>query len=1258
MFVNPVIRWCLRNPFLMALVVAGLGATGYYTLLRTPVDAIPDIGEKQVIVYADWPGRSPQDVDDQVTFPLTTSLTGTPGVKSIRSMSGFGFSMVFVIFDDDTDYYWARSRVLERMNVAQQRLPAGVVPVLGPDATALGQVYWYTVEGEGFDLAELRSIQDWYVRYQLNSVEGVSEVASIGGFVKQYQIDIHPDKLRAHRVTLMDIYDAVRKSNIDVGAKVVEQNGVEFFIRGVGFIKTVEDLERVVIREAGGTPITLRNVATVQLGPDFRRGALDKAGVEAVGGVVLMRYGENPRDVVRRVKEKISQLQPGLPTKTLPDGRASKVTVVPFYDRTTIVAETVATLKKALGEEALLASVVILVFLLHLRTTVTVVTTLPLAVAATFILMYLAGVDSNIMSLAGLAIAIGDVADMGIIMSENIYRRIASATDTERRVKGHFGLVYEGATEVGGAIFTAVSNTIVSFIPVFFLTDQEGKLFKPLAFTKTFAIGSSVVLAITVVPFLCYLLFRPVKWRKSGTALVAAGTGLLAALATHALFMWGLGVGHDRGWLISAAVGVGVALCVVRMTRERFIPLEQNPVSRVVAAGYAPTLRWVLGHKKLFLAAPLVVLFIGMSVWLGIHHTLYPLEWAVNRFARQEASPELKRAMHAPEGERVTRPLLELDQLRWQRVRAADGSEASRFLLRRPDPKQREAEGAAGVAVLSERRILPGLGREFMPPLDEGSFLYMPSLLPQASLSQAVQVNSAQDLAIATVPEVESVVGKIGRAESALDPAPIGMMESVIILKPEDQWRTVPVDRFFADWPRPLKLPLAWAWPEQRRITKQEILAELQEKTAIPGVLPTFLQPIQTRLVMLQTGFRAMMGVKIYGSDLREIERVGLQMEQLLREVPGATDVVADRIVGKPYVQIEIDRDRIGRYGVNIRDVQDVIETSLGGMNLMESVEGRERYPIRVRLARDFREDVEAIHRVSVPTATGAQVPLAQLASVRTVLGPQEIKGERGLLVGYVTMNTRDRDEVSVVQDAEALLRQAVADGRLKVPAGYYWEWSGQFENQVRATARMRVLVPLTLLIMFVMLYLGFQRWWVAPVIFFGVLVSASGGFIFLGLWGVNLSVAVWVGFLVLFGVVDDDGVVMATYLEGVFKGRKFQSIAEIREAVLQAGLKRIRPCLMTIATTVFGLMPIFWATGRGSDVMRPMAIPCVGGMAVSLITLFIVPCVFCAVEEWKWGSALKRAARPANGARTPDGDGRDRVQVAGPLAPRQGVCA
>ncbi len=1168
--IDGLIRWCLKNTFLVLIGVAAIVVGGYFAIKNTPVDAIPDIGEKQVIVFADRPGRSPQDVDDQVTYPLTTSLTGTPGVKTIRSMSGFGFAMVFVIFKDEVDYYWARSRVLERINVAQQRLPAGVTPVLGPDATALGQVYWYTVEGEGFDLAELRSIQDWYLRYQLNAVDGVSEVASVGGYVKQYQIDVHPDKLRAHRVTLFDVYEAVRKSNIDVGAKVLEKNGVEFFIRGVGFIKTVEDIEKVVIRQEGGTPIQIRNVATVTLGPDFRRGSLDKSGVEVVGGVAVMRYGENPQHVVERLKVKIKQLEAGLPQKTLPDGRISRVRIVPFYDRTDIVSETIDTLQSALGEEALMAAAVIFIFLLHLRSTVSVIVTLPLSVGLCFILMYFFGVDANIMSLAGLAIAIGDVGDMGIIMTENIYRHVAMADPK----KSHFQRVFDGAREVGGAILTAVSNTLVSFIPVFFLTDQEGKLFRPLAFTKTFAIGASVILALTVVPLVCYYLFRPVKWSRRTVWIIAGTLGAISVLAAHAVFMWALAGSHYSGWPMALVVGVIVALAFVRMTRERFLPLEQNPVSRGIARVYSPVLHWILDHKKTFLLVPVTILLLGVTIWLGIGTVFKPVEWLVN--------------LGAP----ADQPRLELAKLRW-----------------------------------GDQRILPGIGREFIPPLDEGSFLYMPSLLPQAGLSAAIEVNSKQDLAIASVPEVESVVGKLGRADSALDPAPIGMMESIVILKPVDQWRHFPVKRWFSEWPGWLKNPLAFFAPEHRQITKGEILTELQEKTAIPGVLPTFLQPIQTRLVMLQTGFRAMMGVKIFGSDLKEIERIGLQIEALIKEVPGATDIVADRIVGKPYLEFVIDRDRIARYGVSIRDVQDVIEIAIGGMNIMESVEGRERYPVRVRYLREFREDIPELEKILVPTSNGAHIPLAQVLTIKSVLGPQEIKGERSLLVGYVTMNTRDRDEVSVVEDAERLLQAALKDGRLKVPAGYYWEWSGQFENQVRATKRMSILIPICLAIMFVMLYLGFERWWIAPVIYFSILVAAAGGFIMLALWGANLSIAVWVGFLVLFGVVDDDGVVMSTYLEGLFDKRTFNSIQEIRDTVVEAGLKRVRPGLMTISTTIFGLLPIFWATGRGSDIMQPMAIPSVGGMVVSvLVTIYIAPCLFCAVEEWKW----KRAQRLA----------------------------
>jgi copper/silver efflux system protein len=1181
-----IIRWCLNNRVIVLLLAVAALVAGYYALLDTPVDAIPDIGEKQVIVFADWPGRSPQDVENQVTYPLTVSLQGTPSVKSIRSMSGFGFSMVFVIFRDEADYYWARSRVLERMNVATTKLPPGVVPVLGPDATALGQIFWYTLEAEGADLAQLRSLQDWYVRYQFQSVEGVSEVASAGGYVKQYQVDVHPDKLRAHGVTLPEVYEAVRKGNIDVGAKVVENNGYEFFIRGIGFVKNLADIENIVIRQEEGTPIFVKNVATVQLGPDFRRGALDDAGREAVGGVVVMRYGENPLAVIRRLKEKLAEIEPGLRI-TLSDGRQVPVRVVSFYDRTQIVYETMDTLREALIEEAIVAGIVVFVFLLHLRSTLAIVPTLPLSVAMSFVVMYLIGVDSNIMSLAGIAIAIGDVADMGIIMTENIYRRVAAERD-----RPYDQLVGDAATEVGGAILTSVSNTIISFIPVFALTDQEGKLFRPLAYTKTFAISASVVLALTLVPVLSFYLLRPGRWSKSRSLLVATLTGIAVFAATRlGMAYGGVATSWHSGWIIAASVGVGVGAAVYRMGREQLLPMEQNFVSRFIYWWYRPTLRWVLDHKGTFLTLPVGVMLFGLLIWLGFARIAWPVQALVQRVSGLDVS---------------TNP-------GWQ----------------------------------AAAKTFPGIGREFIPSLDEGSFLFMPSLLPSASLTQVQEAVAKQDAAIRTVPEVVSVVGKIGRAESALDPAPIGMIETIILLKPQSEWRTVHQHRWHSglSWLGWLRSPLLYFWPEERPMTKAELLAELQAKTASPGVLPTWLQPIQTRIVMLQSGFRAMMGVKIYGADLEEIERIALQMEPILRRVNGATDVVADRLVGKPYLEFDIDREAIARYGVNIRDVQDVIEIGLGGENLTMSVEGRERYPIRVRYPRELRENFDDLSRILVPTSTGAQIPIGQVAKIRYAIGPQEIKSENGLLVGYVTMNTRDRDEVSVVEDAEALLQaekrksdELIAAGKheeatLVVPAGYYWKWSGQFENQRRATERLSWLVPAVLAGMFFMLYLGFGRWWLALVVFFGVLVSTSGGFLMLYLWGVNLSVAVWVGFIALFGVADDDSVVILSYLEQIFNDRQPTNIADIRSMVIEAGLKRIRPCLMTTATTVMGLIPVFLVTGRGSDVMQPMAIPSVGGMAIQLITIFVAPCLYCLVKEWQFKRAQSADLQPSAAA-------------------------
>lgn len=1162
-------RWLssfsIRNPFLVVLLAAAVAVWGVFSLHAVPVDAIPDIGEKQVIVFAEWEGRSPQDVEAQVTYPLTAALAGTPMVKTIRGMSGFGFSMVFVIFEDDADYYWARSRVLERLSVAQGQLPADVNPRLGPDATALGQIYWYTLEGEGFSLEELRGVQDWFVRLQLQAVPGVSEVASVGGHVREYQIDVDPDSMRAHRVTLPDVFEAVRRSNIDVGAKVVEKSGVEFLVRGVGFVRTVEDLENVVVRQEGGTPLFVRNVARVSLGPEFRRGVLDKDGVEAVGGIVLCRFGANPREVIDEIRQRVRELEPGLPAKLLADGRESKVRLVPYYDRSIIIDETMDTLREALTQELLFAGAVVLLFLLHLRASVSILATLPLSVAVAYIAMQQFGIGANIMSVAGLAIAIGDVADMGIIMTENIYRHLAQRRDETRTREGFVRVVQEAAHEVGPAILTAVTNTVLSFIPVFFLEDQEGKLFRPLAYTKTFAIAGSVVLALTIVPALALLTLRDVELRRGLRARAAAIAGLIAVLATRFLSeVTGLTGGGAVGWPTALAAGAIVALAVWRITGERVLPLEENVVSRTVARAYAPSLRWVLAHKRLFMAVPLGLIVLGLTIWLGFGTVFSPVRRAL---AAVGLDPGL------------TRP--------W--VAAA--------------------------------HAFPGLGREFMPPLDEGSILSMPSLLPAASLTQVLEVLSVQNARIRQVPEVLDVVGKAGRSESALDPAPIGMIETIISLKPEAEWREVREERFWSEWPAWLQPPLRSVWPDHRRMTKSEILQELQAASAVPGVLPTWLQPIQTRLVMLSSGFRAMMGVKVFGPELSEIERVGREMEAVLREVPGAVDVVADRIVGKPYLEYVIDREAAARHGVLVEDVNDVIEVAIGGERTTTTVEGTQRYPVRVRYARELRDTLEALERVLVPAASGAQVPLTSVADLRYALGPQEIKSENTLKVGYVTLNTRDRDEISVVEDADRALRAAIADGRIRLPAGYFYEWGGQFEAQVRATARLQILVPTVLALMMLMLYLGFGRWWIAGIVFLGITVSLTGGFLMLWLWGVNLSVAVWVGMIALLGIADDDAVVMLTYQEQTFAerartGRSPQSVAEVRDVVVEAGLKRIRPCLMTTATTVVGLLPVFLVDGRGSDVMRPMAIPSVGGMAVQLITLFIAPCLYAAVME------------------------------------------
>lgn len=1294
--VDRSIHFCLHNKLIIGLLVAFFVGWGVMTapfdwemgfLPRNPVavDAIPDIGENQQIVFTEWEGRSPQDIDDQITYPLTTALLGVPGVKTVRSYSYFGFSTIFIIFEEKVDFYWSRSRVLEKLSsLPPGSLPEGVQPALGPDATALGQVYWYTLEGQdpdgrpagGWDLDELRSIQDWHVRFALLGAGGVSEVASIGGFVREYQIDVDPDAMRAHDVMLEEVFEAVRASNADVGARTIEVNRVEYTIRGLGFIKDLADIEQIVLKSTDNVPIRVKDVATVTRGPEMRRGVLDKQGAEAVGGVVVVRYGANPLEVIKNVKDRIREIEPGLPTKAVVDyhnvdraavtqfaanhgidspynGAAlnqeswlawlratprdqwpawiatSKVAVVTFYDRTGLIHETLNTLGDALYQQILITIIVVIVMVMHLRSSLLITGVLPLAILTCFIMMKLFGVDANIVALSGIAIAIGTLVDMGIIICENILRHLQEARPGESRAD----VIFRAASEVGSAILTAVGTTIVGFLPVFTMTGPEGKLFRPLAFTKTFALTASVLVAIAVIPALAHLFFRagPKAGREARiTATLLIMAGLLAAV-------------FFKGWLgfLLVLIGAYVAfssqlpdllrrlaaggmnllaavLMAVLLTRS-WMPLGggEGLARNLVFVGamlvlmlgfflafqtaYGSILRFCLRHKVLYLCLPLTLVMTGYTAWLGFD-TLFGFV------------PHTARWLGIPEESVRRHPL-------W----------------------------SAGV------HAFPGFGKEFMPPLDEGSYLYMPTTMPHASVAEALDIIQKQDQAIAAIPEVDSVVGKMGRAESPLDPAPMSMIETVINYKPEyvtdaaghvltyryDQQRQQfvydaagqliedPGGRPFRQWREHIKAP-------------GDIWAEIVAAAQLPGTTSApELQPIAARIVMLQSGMRAPMGVKIKGPDLATIERVGLEIEVLLKEVPGVAPatVIADRIVGSPYLEIDIDREAIGRYGLLVRDVQNVIEMALGGMPVTTTVEGRERYPIRVRYKRELRDQIESLGLILVPAPGGEQVPLAQLAEVRYTPGPMAIKSEDTFLVSYVLFDKEPgHTEVDVVEQCEAYLEAKRLSGEWALPAGVSYRFAGSYENQVHAQRTLMIVLPASLFIMFIILYLQFSSVLTTLIVFSSITAAWGGGMLLLWFCGqswfmdfamfginmrelfhihpVNLSVAVWVGFIALFGVAEDDGVVIATYLDQSFEKRPIRSVEDIREAVVAAGLRRIRPCLMTTSTTILALIPVFTSTGRGSDLMIPMALPSFGGMLIVLFTLFIVPTLYCWVKE------------------------------------------
>ncbi|MDQ7783101.1 MAG: efflux RND transporter permease subunit [Desulfomonilaceae bacterium] len=1213
-----------------------------------PVDAIPDIGENQQIVFTTWEGRSPKDVEDQITYPLTVSLLGIPGVKSIRSNSFFGFSTIYIIFSEEIDFYWSRSRILEKLNsLPSGTLPEGVQPILGPDATALGQVFWYTLEGEGFGLDELRSIQDYYVRYALQSAGGVSEVASVGGYVKEYQVDINPDAMRAHSITLPEVFDAVRMANLDVGAGTIEVNRTEYAIRGLGFIKSVSDLEQSVVKVNENVPLFIKDVATVNLGPAMRRGALDKEGAEVVGGVVVVRFGENPLQIIKNVKKKIEEISPGLPTRTLPNGKVSRVRIVPFYDRTELIHQTLETLKKALTEEILVTIIVVIVMVNHLVSSALISTVLPLAVLFTFGVMKMVGIDANIMALSGIAIAIGVMVDMGIILSENILRHI----ENDPPGKSTLAMVRDAASEVGGAVMTSSLTTIISFIPVFALTGPEGKLFKPVAFTKTFAVGASLVLALALIPPLAHVVFTKRNFRKNTlilmyTAVAAAGiwTGttlswwigaplLLVAVIKGAGLFAPPSVSNQTTRVLNTAA----LIFVVVILTAHWQPLGPQTgfvrnliftsgiifgllgVRKVFTAFYRPFLRWCLDHKAAFLVLPLSLVLFGATIWLGFDRVFSFIPWTADRIlgppgpvvtAQHDHGPAPKSDAVTPDYGAPARGNIIRDTRLWSKL----------------------------------SHMFPGLGKEFMPSLDEGSFLFMPTTMPHASIGEALDVIQKQDLAIRSIPEVESVVGKIGRVESALDPAPLSMVETVITYLPEykvdpetgekvlDPETGMPV----RNWRPRIKSPDD-LWKEIVRV------AQLPGSTSAPK-----LQPIAARVVMLQSGMRAAMGVKIRGSSLEEVERVGFEIERFLKEVPlvEPASVIADRVVGNPYLEIDIDRRAIARYGIRIQDVQDVIEIAIGGKRITTTVEGRERYPVRIRYQRELRDSLEAIGRILVPGQNGVQVPINLVATINYTRGPMNVKSEDTFLVSYVLFDKRtDAAEVDVVVAADNYLKHKIATGELKMPPGTSFSFAGSYENQVRSERTLRIVIPLALLLIFLVLYLQFRSVPTSLNVFSGIFVAWSGGFMMLWLYSqpwfldfavfgtnmrdlfqvrpYNLSVAVWVGFLALFGIATNDGVIYSTYLDQVFEKQEFSSIEEIREATLEAGEKRVRPALMTTATTILALVPVLTSQGKGADVMVPMALPSFGGMCIDMITIFVVPTIYCLVKELQFKARL-----------------------------------
>ena len=1221
--------------FLLTILVAGIAFAPFNwktgLLPRNPisVDAIPDIGDNQQIIATEWMGRSPKDIQDQISYPLTSALLGIPGVRTIRSTSMFGMSFIYIIFKDNIEFYWSRTRILEKLNsLPSGTLPEGVKPALGPDATALGQVFWYTLEGQdpktgkpagGWNLQELRTIQDYQVKYALASSDGVSEVASIGGFVKEYQVNIDPHTLKAFNVSVMEVMNAVKNSNLDIAAETIELNKIEYVIRGLGYVKSLEDLQNSVVAVHNQVPVRLGDVAEITFGPATRRGGLDKAGNEAVGGVVVARYGSNPLNVINAVKNKIEQLDAALPQKILADGTVSKVHIVPFYDRTQLIHETIGTLESALTHEVLISILVIIILVMNLRASFIVGGLLPIGVLMTFIFMHFFGVEANIVALSGIAIAIGVMVDIGIVDVENILRHLEMPENKGIRGSKLMKVIYEATTEVRAAVVTSIATTIVSFLPVFAMMGAEGKMFHPLAFTKTFALLASFVLGIVVLPTLVHILFdirininRIRKWFN--LLLIAAGLilfGLFLQIPALALTAIGLSNYFAHNWSekrknypnhIQLATTVLVALYY--LTKE-WLPLGAHNnlfVNLLFVIGllsvilfvlismvhhYEPILRWALNNKKKFLLLPLTTLCLGVLVWSGV-------------------------------------------------------------------------------------------GKEFMPTLNEGSFLLMPTSMPHTGIEQNIEYTALLDKRIAAIPEVETSVGKWGRVNSPLDPAPIQMFENTINYRSEyildengqrmrfkvnndgafklknggfyqqtkEDFRVLTADRlipfsrgeYYRQWRPNIRKP-------------DDIWQEIVKVTDLPGLTAApKLQPIETRLVMLSTGMRASMGLKVFGPDLQSIEEAGLAIEQALKHVPSikTASVFYDRTVGAPYLEIKLNRLAMARYGLSINEVQSVLQMALGGMPISTAVEGRERIPIRVRYARELRDNPEDIGNLLIATATNAQIPLKEIADIQYTKGAQMIRSEDTFLVGYVVFDKKDnKAEVDVVKEADRTLKKALSNGSFSLPTGVHYAFTGNYENEIRATKRLALVIPISLVLILLLLYLQFKTTTASFIHFSGVFVAFAGGFIFMWLYGqgwfmnfsvaginmrdlfqmhtIYLSVAVWVGFIALFGIATNDGVIMGTYIHQVFEKMQPATVHDVREAVIIAGKKRVRPAMMTTAVAIIALLPVLSSTGKGSDVMIPMSIPAFGGMAFQVMTVFVVPVLQAIWRENAVRTALKK---------------------------------